>query len=153
MEAAAMRDKLPPIVLYPRPSRQLILILGALQCLSLGVLLAAPIPLGVRFFLLLLLLLQALYSHSRLSGVISQRITEIRINDELAARLVFADGRVMRTRLRGDSLITNGVMLLRFDGEGMLRRPSLLLGRDSLSADEMRRLRVLMRVGGGAARN
>jgi hypothetical protein len=101
--------------------------------------------------LLLLLLLQALHTHRRLYGAIAQRITEARIDDDHAARLVFADDRVMQTRLRGDSLITNGLMLLRFDGPGMLRRPSLLLGRDSLTADELRRLRLLLRVGGRAA--
>jgi hypothetical protein len=149
-EAAIMRDKLPPIVLHPRPSHQLTLILSSLHCLSLGILVVAPITLGVKFLLILLLLLQALDTYRRLYGAIAQRISEIRINDEHATRLVFADDRVMRTRLRGDSLITNGLMLLRFDGEGMLRRPSLLLGRDSLNAAEMRRLRVLLRVGGRA---
>jgi hypothetical protein len=146
-----MSDRLPPIAVYPRPSRQLTLILGSLQWLTLGVLITAPIPPGVRFLLLSLLLLQTIQAHRRLHGSTPQRINEIRIDDQHAARLVFADGRVMQTRLRGDSLITNGLMLLRFDGEGLLRRPSLLLGRDSLSADEMRRLRVLLRVGGRAA--
>jgi hypothetical protein len=150
-EAAAMSDRFPPIVVYPRPSHQLALILGGLQCLTLGILVTAPIPPGVRFVLLTLLLLQVLHTHRRLYGAIAPRINEIRIDHDHAVRLVFADGRVMQTRLRGDSLITNGLMLLRFDGEGMLRRPSLLLARDTLTADEMRRLRVLMRVGGRAA--
>jgi hypothetical protein len=146
-----MNDRLTSIVFHPRPSRQLSLILGCLECLTLVFLIIAPIPLSLRFLLFSLLLLQALYSHSRLHGASPQRITEVRINDQYGVRLVFVNGQVMQTSLRGDSLIMNGLLLLRFDGEGILRRPSLLLGRDSLSAEELRRLRVLLRMSGRTA--
>lgn len=143
-----MRDRLPAIAFQPRPSRQLTVILFGLQLLTLAVLLVVPILVELRLSLLSLLMVQTLSSHRRLRGTASGRITHVRIDDDHAARLVYADGGVQRTRLRGDSLIAPGLILLRFEGGSILRRPSLLLGRDSISSDEMRRLRILLRIGG-----
>jgi hypothetical protein len=123
------------------------LLLLGLQGVTLAVLILAPIPMGAKLPLLGALLAQCLLSHHRLQGSLRHRITQVRIDHEHATRLVFADGRTLRTRLRGDSLITPWLILLRFEGERLLRRPTLLLGRDSLSADEMRRLRILLRCG------
>ncbi len=138
---------LPPITFQPRPSRELAMLLFCLLALTLLVLIFAPIPSGVRFLLIVVLLLQSVLSHHRLQGSSRHRIIQVRIEHEHAARLRYADGRLLRTRLRGDSLITPWVILLRFDGEGALRRSSLLLGRDSLTAQEMRRLRIMLRFG------
>ncbi len=142
-----MEARLPPLTFRPRPSCRLALTLYGLQCLTLIILLVAPVPPGVRLHLLVLLLLLSLHA-KRLSGASpSLRITEVRIDDTYAARLVFADGRLLQTTLRGDSLVTNSLMLLRFEGESPFSRPSLLLDRDTLSAEEMRRLRVMLNAG------
>jgi hypothetical protein len=142
-----MSGRLPPIAFQPRPSRQLASLLLCLQGVTLTVLILAPLPVGVRLPLLVGLLVQCLLSHRRFHGSSRHRITQVRIDHEHAARLVFADGRTLQTRLRGDSLITPWLILLRFEDEHLLRRPTLLLGRDSLAADEMRRLRILLRFG------
>ncbi|MEJ2454488.1 MAG: hypothetical protein P8103_10060 [Candidatus Thiodiazotropha sp.] len=142
-----MVDKLPPLTLHPTPSCRLALILYALQCLTLMALIMAPIPPEVRFPLLFLLLLLSLQAKRQSGASPSLRITEVRIDDAYASRLVFADGRLLQTSLRGDSLVTNSVILLRFDGESHFSRPSLLLDHDTLSAEEMRRLRVLLNAG------
>jgi hypothetical protein len=122
-------------------------ILFGLQCLTLVVLIMAPIPSEVRFQLLILLLLLSLRAKRQSGASPSHRITEVRIDDTYAARLVFADGRLLQTSLRGDSLISNNWILLRFEGERFFSRPSLLLDRDALPADEMRRLRVMLNAG------
>lgn len=142
-----MIARLPPIAFKPRPSRELAMLLLCLQGLTLAVLISAPIPTGGRLLLVAALLAQSLFSHYRLHGWSRHRITQVRIDDEHAARLRFADGRLIQTRVRGDSVITPWLILLRFGGEAGLRRSSLLLGRDSLAADEMRRLRILLRFG------
>jgi hypothetical protein len=115
--------------------------------LVLGVLIAVPIPLGVKIALLVALALHVGYSNYRLSGKFPRSVTWVRIDAEHGARLMFADGSQLQTRVRGDSLITPWLILLRFDGGRLLQRPSLLLGRDSLAPYQMRRLRVLLRYG------
>lgn len=142
-----MPEKLPPIAFHPRPSRELVWVLIALQCLTLVVLLFAQLPWGARLLLLGALLAQAAFSHRRLGGAKPDCIAEVRIDAEHAARLIYADGRELRTRVRGDSLVTPWLILLRFDGGPPLRRPTLLIGRDSITPGELRRLRVLLRFG------
>ena len=142
-----MKTRLPPIAFNPRPSRQLAIVLRSLQCLTLGVLIAAPVNLGVKILLLAMLVLQVVLSHRRLFGNSPRRVAWVRIDAEQGARLIFTDGRKLETRLRNDSLITPWLILLRFEGERLLHRPSLLLGRDSLAAAELRRLRILLRFG------
>lgn len=55
------------------------------------------------------------------------------------------DGRKLAARIRQDTLITPWLILLRFDLDRGWRQPALLLIPGSLSEDEMRRLRVLLR--------
>jgi hypothetical protein len=55
------------------------------------------------------------------------------------------DGRKLLARVRHDTLVTPWLILLRFDlGRGWFH-PTLVLTPDTLSEDEMRRLRVLLR--------
>jgi hypothetical protein len=143
-----MINQLAPLTLYPRPSRELIRLLSLIQALTLVVVLCAPIPLNFMLLLLSAFLLQVLASQRRLRGLTRDRIIGLHIDHAHSSHLTLTDGRELETRLRGDSLVTPWLILLRFEGEGLLRRPSLLLGRDSLNKCEMRHLRILLRFGG-----
>jgi hypothetical protein len=114
------------------------------------VLVVAPTPVAVKMLLLAGLLLQLVMSHPRLPWRSSGQLQQVRIDHAHRVRLLYADGRVTETWLRVDSVITPAWLLLRFEGAGRWSHTSLLLGPDSLSGDELRRLRVLLRFGGSA---
>jgi hypothetical protein len=126
----------------------MMLMLIGLQLLTLCVLVAAPIPNLLKLSLLVGLALQGVVSHGRQRAGSPHRPRSVHIDAEHRVRLVFADDRELTGRLRGDSVITPQGMLLRFKGCGGLSLPSLLLGPDSLSSEELRRLRILLRFGG-----
>lgn len=145
-----MGSTLPPVTVSPCPSRRFTLILRGLQLITGGVLVFAPIPLPEKIFLLSGLLLHTVVSYRRQHGLSSAQPRQVRLDHEQGVRLVYNDGGVIKTRLRAESVITPFALLLRFEGTGWRTHSSLLLWADSLSADELRRLRVLLRFGGSA---
>ena len=145
-----MGSALPPVTVSPCPSRRFTLILRGLYLTTAAVLVFAPIPIPVKICLLSGLLLHAVVSYRRQHGRSSAQPQQVRLDDEYRLRLVHTDGRVIKTRLRADTVITPFALLLRFEGSGWWTDSSLLLWADSLSADELRRLRVLLRFGGSA---
>ncbi len=142
-----MQRPLQPIVIQPRRSRELLRVLASLQILTLILLLASSLDAAPMALLAILWLIHALYTHWRINALAGGRILRLRLDQAGEAQLQFADGRRLRSRLRDDSLITPWWMLLRFEGDGFWRHPSLLLGRDSLDPQEARRLRLLLRFG------
>jgi hypothetical protein len=128
----------------------LIWLLSLIQSLTLVVVIIANLPLAVRFLLMLTLLLQVISSQWLLRGLTRDRIIRLQIDHEHISRLTLLDGREVKTRLHGDSLITPWLILLRFEGERYQRHHRLLLGRDSLSEQELRRLRIMLRFGGAS---
>lgn len=145
-----MGSALPPVTVSPCPSRRFTLILRGLQLITGAVLVFAPIPLPVKICLVSGLLLHAVVSYRRQHGRSSALPQQVRLDDEHGVRLLHTDGRVIKTRLRAGTVITPFALLLRFEGTGWWADSSLLLWADSLSADELRRLRVLLRFGGSA---
>ena len=143
-----MGSGLAPVTLSPRPSRQMRLYLQALQIFTGLVLVFTPIPIFLKILLLSGLALHFLLSLRRLSGHSSEHLQQLHIDSEHRVRLIYADGRVVKTQLRSDSVITPVALLLRFEGRRWWRPASLLLGADSLSEDELRRLRIVLRFGG-----
>lgn len=145
-----MGSGLAPVTLSPRPSRQIRRYLRALQLFTGLVLVFAPIPIFLKILLLSGLTLHILVSYRRGLGHSSADLQSLRIDSEHRVRLVYADGRVVRKQLLPDSVITPVALLLRYEGGRWWRPACLLLGPDSLSAEELRRLRVLLRFGGKA---
>ncbi len=137
-----MPSGLSPLTLSPSTSRYLTLMLAGLQLLCLAVLVLVPISITEKLLLLLALLVQGIVSHYRLHGRSRHRPLQLHIDAEHRVRMVLAGGKVVQTRLRGDSVVTSSLLLLRFEGHG-----SLLLGPDSLTTDELRRLRIMLRFG------
>jgi hypothetical protein len=142
-----MDARLLPITFQPQASRQLRLLLLCLQGLTFIVLILAPLTLLWRVVLILSVLVLSVLAQRRFDTTSGRRITQVRIDDQHSARLCYADGRRLETRLRQDSLVIPWLIVLRFDGESVLRRQTLLLGWDSLADEEMRRLRILLRFG------
>ena len=140
-----MRSEYTPITLEPRPSRWQRRVLRLLQLVTLAVLLAAALPGTLKILLLCLALLFCLQQAQQLRTRSTRCIIRVRLDQAGSARLEFADGRSLDSRLRGDSILCQGVMVLHFDGPAPHRRLSLVLDDDSLSADELRCLRVLLR--------
>jgi len=148
-----MQRPLNPLVIHPRPSRQLLWLLGGLQVSTLIALLASPLAAAPMALLVGVWLMLACFTQWRVHGYARRRILRLRLDQAGEARLLSADGREWRDRLRGDTLITPWLILLRFEGAGTWRRPGLLLGPGSLSEEETRRLRLLLRFGRPARQN
>lgn len=144
-----MESGLAPLNLTPRPCIRFKRVLTGAQLFSFGIILSSPAPLPVKLLLLLGIFLQRMVSHRKWGEISPHRPKLVRIDSTHEVRLVYADGREMFTRLRGDSVVTSWLILLKFECvDRRLSCPSLLLGPDSLNADEARQLRILLRFGG-----
>ncbi len=148
-----MLRPLNPLVLHPRPSRVLLRLQGCVQALTLIALLVSPLAALPKAILATVWLLLVLFTQWRVHGSAGGRILRLRLDQAGEARLLLADGREWRDRLREDTLITPWLILLRFEGAGPWRHTSLLLGPDSLTDEETRRLRLLLRFGQPARQN
>ncbi|MEW8400919.1 MAG: protein YgfX [Candidatus Thiodiazotropha sp.] len=140
-----MSGKIQALTLQPRPSRKLHACLVAVHLLALLVILLAPMLPWHRAMLLLILTLQGYLSYRQTRKGSGRRIIRARIRPDGRARITMGDGRKLAARIRQDTLITPWLILLRFDLDRGWRQPALLLIPGSLSEDEMRRLRVLLR--------
>ncbi|PVV14508.1 MAG: hypothetical protein B6D82_05825 [gamma proteobacterium symbiont of Ctena orbiculata] len=95
--------------------------------------------------LLLILTLQSYLSYRQTRKGSGSRILLARIRPDGRSRITMGDGRKLVARIRQDTLVTPWLILLRFDLDRGWRQPALLLIPGSLSEDEMRQLRVLLR--------
>lgn len=140
-----MAKSIPGITLRPLPSRRLARFLIILHLLALATVLTACLPLPVRWGLLGALLAHALHSHRRLSARYPGRIVQLHLESDGRAGLVNRDGRKREGVLCPDTLVTPWLVILRFRIMGRFRKESLVIPRDALTAEESRRLRVLLR--------
>ncbi|MEW8507737.1 MAG: protein YgfX [Candidatus Thiodiazotropha sp.] len=140
-----MSGKIQPITLRPKPSRYLHTWLIAIHLLALPAILFVPMLPWHKSLLLLLLLLQGYltFLHTRKGS--GRRILAARIRPDGRSRITMGDGRKLIARLRHDTLVTPWLVLLRFDPNVGWSHPALLLTQESLSEEEMRQLRVLLR--------
>ena len=128
------------------PSRRLLLALGALHLAALAGLSATALPAAVRL-VLGLLLLGGLARHWR-AHVALARAGGTRLDFRGDSWWLHAGGAAQPVRLRGDSAVLPGMIVLRMQ-QGASVRSLVVLG-DSLAPAELRRLRVLLRLHGAA---
>ncbi|MET0071352.1 MAG: protein YgfX [Candidatus Thiodiazotropha sp.] len=133
------------LTLQPKPTRKLHAWLVAIHLLALLVILLAPVLAWHRAMLLLILILHGYLSYRRTRKGSGSRIIWARIRPDGRARITMGDGRKLVARIRQDTLVTPWLILLRFNLNRGWRQPTLLLIPGSLSDDEMRQLRVLLR--------
>ena len=140
-----MAKSIPAVTIRPLPSRLLARFLLLIHLFALGVTLTAALPVTARIGLLCSLFLYAYYSQRRLCESYPGRVVQVRLTSEGRAGLVTRDGRKRVGALRTDSLVTPWLIILRFRIQGTFRNENLVIARDTLSGEELRRLRVLLR--------
>ncbi|MBT2970798.1 MAG: hypothetical protein KME56_14650 [Candidatus Thiodiazotropha sp. (ex Ctena orbiculata)] len=140
-----MPGNIQTVTLQPKPSRKLHAWLVAIHLLALLVILLAPMLPWHRAMLLLILTLQSYLSYRQTRKGSGSRILLARIRPDGRSRITMGDGRKLVARIRQDTLVTPWLILLRFDLDRGWSQPALLLIPGSLSEDEMRQLRVLLR--------
>ena len=100
-----------------------------------------PLPVWLRLFLSLSVLLSYWLTYRY-----KPKIIALRLQPDGTCGLHLAGGAEIEAALLGSSLVNTGFVLLHFQAE--TRRYSLLICRDSLEAEEFRRLRVALNVAG-----
>ncbi|MES9850269.1 MAG: protein YgfX [Candidatus Thiodiazotropha sp. L084R] len=142
-----MRKTIPSIVLRPVKSKQLVTWYLFLYVTTLLIILAAPIDVYYKLPLVVTLLM---LSYAQLQGYglnLQIHVVEAQIKSSGHAKILLTDGRRFSAKLRTDSLVTPWMVLLRFDVRHLWRHPLMVLFRDALPEDEMRRLRILLNHG------
>ncbi|MES9992669.1 MAG: protein YgfX [Candidatus Thiodiazotropha sp.] len=140
-----MSGKIQALTLQPKPSRRLHTWLVAIHLLASLAVFFTPMLVWHKAILLLIVALYGFLSvrqHRKGSG---NKIIAARIRPDGRSRITMGDGQKLIARIRHDTLVTPWLVLLRFDLSGGWRHPTLLLTSDSLSQEEMRQLRVLLR--------
>jgi hypothetical protein len=133
------------ITLQPKPSRQLHvwrLTIHLLACLTT---LFAPLILWHKLMLLLALGLYSYVSFRRLGRGSGRQIMKITVTPFGRARMVMKGGQKLRARIRQDSFVTPWMIVLRFDLDRGWLPQSLVLTSDTISDEQLRQLRVLLR--------
>lgn len=142
-----MHNQAPILLLRPRRSPALasgILVMHGLGVLALW-LSALPWPAALGLSLILV-------ASARLAWYEMQRVRELQWGAGATWRIHLADGQVRRALLMvpaSRSLPWWVMLAFQLEGGGRL---SVMLPRDSLSADDFRRLRARLRVAAGSAR-
>ncbi len=139
-----MSDELPPLSIEPESSR---LLVGwwMLLYLSSGVaILGAGLAWSMTAALMTLLSMSGVMQYRRSLVQPPHRLVRVTLTASGWCRLVMASGRQHKARLRGDSFVSPWVIVLRFDLPQRRGRPSLVVFRDALPGDQVRRLRIML---------
>jgi hypothetical protein len=141
---------LPPLRLAPRPSRRLLAFAIATHAAALAVLAPLPAPgIGPRAGLAVLIVASLVYV------IWAQVLRRARWSvvavdwNERGWQATFADGSTRPVRLAPSTFVGVRLVILHLRA-GRFFRPVLLLTADAVPADQLRRLRVLLRLGLGA---
>ncbi len=139
-----MSNELPSLSIEPTPSRLLAAWWLLLYLCALVSILFTEANWAVRLALLGVLSLSGVIRYRRTVMPRQQQIVRLTLTSSGWCRLVLGSGRQRKARLRGDSFVSPWVIILRFDllqGRG---QSSLVVFRDALSGDRMRRLRIML---------
>ncbi|MEW8027620.1 MAG: protein YgfX [Candidatus Thiodiazotropha sp.] len=140
-----MSGTIQSITLQPKPSQRLHAWRVAMHLLALLTTLLAPVILWHKLLLLSALALYGYVSFRRGKRDSGSQILMAKITPHGRARVVMGDGRKLTARIRQDSLVTPWLVVLRFDLELGLLPPSLVLTPETISEEQLRQLRVLLR--------
>jgi hypothetical protein len=137
----------PPLRIAPAPSRRLLAFVVLTHAASLAVLVPLPAPgAGWRLTLGLLILLSLAYvTWAQVLRRAPWSVVAVDWNEQ-GWQASFADGRTRKVRLAPSTFVGVGLVILHLRVGG-LWRPCLLLSADAVPADQLRRLRLLLRLG------
>lgn len=138
---------LPPLRIQPRTSRWLLTVVLLYHAAALAVLLALSVPSGwIRLGLGVVILLSLAYT---LWAQVLRRapwsVVTVDWNG-LGWQATFGNGRSHEVRLAGSTYVGVRLVILHIQVRWFWR-PTLLLSADAVPADQLRRLRVLLRLG------
>ncbi|MEJ2425186.1 MAG: hypothetical protein P8101_12140 [Candidatus Thiodiazotropha sp.] len=139
-----MSNDLPSLSIEPTSSRLLLAWWILLYLCALVSILLTEASWVVQLALLSVLSLSGVLRYRQAGMPQQQGIVRLTLTSSGWCKLVLGSGRQRKARLRGDSFVSPWVIILRFDllqGRG---RSSLVVFRDALSEDRMRRLRIML---------
>ncbi|MCG6940167.1 MAG: hypothetical protein LJE69_02825 [Thiohalocapsa sp.] len=138
---------LPPLRIAPRPSRRLLVFVILTHAVALAVLAPLPAP-GVALRAGLAAVILASLAYVIWAQVLRRAPWSVVAVDwnERGWQATFADGSTRPVRLAPSTFVGVGLVILHLRA-GRLFRPTLLLSADTVPADQLRRLRVLLRLG------
>jgi hypothetical protein len=138
---------LPPLRIAPRPSRRLLFFVVLTHAIALAVLVPLPAPV-VWTRLPLVALVAASLVYVIWAQVLRRAPWSVVAVDwnERGWQATLADGSMRDARLAPSTFVGVGLVILHLR-LGRLWRPTLLLSSDSVPAQQLRRLRVLLRLG------
>jgi hypothetical protein len=116
-----------------------------MHLLALLTTLLAPINSGIKLLLLTALAFYSYYTFGQTSGKRGRRIIKATLTPYGRARMVMGDGRRHTARIRQDSLVTPWLVIVRFDLMAGGLPVSLLLTPETVTDEQLRQLRVLLR--------
>ena len=138
---------LPPLRIAPRPSRRLLLAVVLTHAAALAVLFPLPAP-GVGARVALAGLILASLGYVIWAQVLRRAPWSVVAVDwnERGWQATFADGSKRAVQPAPSTIVGVGLVILHLRAGG-LRRTALLLAADAVPAEQLRRLRVLLRLG------
>lgn len=138
---------LPPLRLAPTPSRRLLIFVVVTHVTALAVLVPLPAP-DVWVRLLLATLILASLAYVIWAQVLRRAPWSVVAVDwnERGWQATFADGRTRDARLAPSTFVGVGLVILHLRVRWFWQ-PTLLLSADAVPADQLRRLRVVLRLG------
>ncbi|MET0088887.1 MAG: protein YgfX [Candidatus Thiodiazotropha sp.] len=139
-----MSNDLPPLSIAPESSRLRTAWWSALYLSSAVAILSAGFSWVTELAILTLLFLSGVLTYRRSQLVSPHRVVRVTLTASGWCRLVMENGRQRKARLRGDSFVSPWVIVLRFDLPQRRGRPGLVVFRDALPGDQLRRLRIIL---------
>ncbi|MET0026244.1 MAG: protein YgfX [Candidatus Thiodiazotropha sp.] len=139
-----MSNNLPPLSIAPEFSRLQAGWWSALYLGSAVAIFSAGFSRLTELAILALLLFSGVFSYRRSKMVSPHRVVRVTLTASGWCRLVMENGRQRKARLRGDSFVSPWVIVLRFDLPQRRGRPGLVVFRDALPGDQLRRLRIIL---------
>jgi hypothetical protein len=138
---------LPPLRIAPRPSRRLLLFVVLTHAAALAVLVPLPAP-GTALRAGLAVLVLASLGYVVWAQVLRRAPWSVVAVDwnERGWQATFADGSTRAVRLAASSFVGVGLVILHLRA-GRLLQPVLVLSADAVPAEQLRRLRALLRLG------
>lgn len=140
-----MSGTLQSITLQPKPSRHLHAWRIAIHLLALLTTLLAPLILWQKLLLLSVLALHGYFSFQQGRRGRGKAIMKVMVAPGGRVRLIMDDRRKQMARIRKDTLVTPWLVVMRFDLDRGWLPISLVLTSETMSEEQMRQLRVLLR--------
>ncbi len=132
------------------PSRLASRILLAASGATLGILLATPMSWWARVALAVAVLAHALHAHRRIALRVARRsVHQLRLDSSGDIAVSDGEGRTREGQVREGCFVAPWLTIVRWRPQGMRFDRTEVILPDAIAGEDFRRLRVLLRWGGG----